>query len=62
MPCPRGTFPLTRGFFASASGPLHWPQVGGFVVEWLVIAVVAGTGVVALLDPGSIEALFTAEL
>jgi hypothetical protein len=36
--------------------------VGGFVVEWLVIAVVAGTGVVALLDPGSIEALFTAEL
>jgi hypothetical protein len=35
--------------------------VGGFVVEWLVIAVVAGIGVVALLDPGSIEALFTAE-
>jgi hypothetical protein len=40
----------------------EWSQVGGFVVEWLVIAAVAGIGLLALLDPGSIEVLFTAEL
>jgi hypothetical protein len=40
----------------------EWSQVGGFVVEWLVIGVVVGIGLLALLDPGSIEALFTAEL
>jgi hypothetical protein len=39
-----------------------WPQVGGFVVEWLVIGVVAGIGLLALLDPSSVEVLFTAEL
>jgi hypothetical protein len=39
-----------------------WPHVGGFVVEWLVIGVVVGIGLLALLDPGSIEVLFTAEL
>jgi hypothetical protein len=39
-----------------------WPSVGGFVVVWLVIAVVAGMGLVGLFDPGSIEVLVTAEL
>ena len=42
--------------------PNDWPQVGGFVVVWLVIAVVAGMGLLALLDPGSIDVLVTAEL
>ena len=41
--------------------PYHWPRVGGFVV-WLVIAAVAGMGLVALFDPGSIDVLVTAEL
>jgi hypothetical protein len=36
--------------------------VGGFVVAWLVIAVVAGMGLFALFDPGSIQVLVTAEL
>jgi hypothetical protein len=40
----------------------NWPWAGGLVVEALVIAVVAGIGLLALLDPGSVEALFTAEL
>jgi hypothetical protein len=40
----------------------EWSQVGGFVVEGLVIAAVVGIGLLALLDPGSIEVLFTAEL
>jgi hypothetical protein len=39
-----------------------WPRMGGLVVEWLVIAAVAGLGLLALLDPDSIEVLFTAEL
>jgi hypothetical protein len=38
------------------------PQVGGSVVVWLVIAVVAGIGLFGLLDPGSIELRVTAEL
>jgi hypothetical protein len=38
------------------------PHVGGFLVEWLVIAVVAGVGVLAVADPGLIEMLVTAEL
>jgi hypothetical protein len=38
------------------------PQVGGSVLVWLVIAVVAGVGLFALLDPGSIDVLVTAEL
>jgi hypothetical protein len=42
--------------------PYDWPHVGGFVVVWLVIAVVAGMGLVALVDPGSIDVLVTAEL
>jgi hypothetical protein len=41
--------------------PHDWPRVGGLVV-WLVIAVVAGMGLLALLDPGSIDVLVTAEL
>jgi hypothetical protein len=42
--------------------PYDWPRVGGFVVTWLVIAVVAGIGLFALLDPGSMQVLITAEL
>jgi hypothetical protein len=38
------------------------PSVAGSVVVWLVIAVVAGIGLLGLLDPGSIEPLVTAEL
>jgi hypothetical protein len=40
----------------------NWPRVGGFVVVWLVIAVVAGMGLFTLLDPGSIAPLVLAEL
>jgi hypothetical protein len=42
--------------------PYDWPEVGGFVVEWLVIVVVAGIGLLALFDPGSIDVLVAAEL
>jgi hypothetical protein len=42
--------------------PYDWPRVGGFVVVWLVIAVVAGMGLFALLDPGSIRVMVTAGL
>ena len=42
--------------------PYDWPHVGGLVVVWLVIAVVAGMGLLALIDPGSIDVLVTAEL
>jgi hypothetical protein len=42
--------------------PFHRPHVGGFVVVWVVIAVVAGMGFLALFDPGSIDVLVTAEL
>ena len=42
--------------------PYDWPDVGGSVVVWLVIAVVAGMGVLALLDPGSVDVLVAAEL
>jgi hypothetical protein len=38
------------------------PAVAGSVVVWLVIAVVAGIGLLGLLDPGSIEPLVIAEL
>jgi hypothetical protein len=39
-----------------------WPQVGGSVVVWLVVGVVAGMGLLALLDPGSIDVLVATEL
>jgi hypothetical protein len=42
--------------------PYDLPRVGGFVVVWLVIAVVAGMGLFALLDPGSIRVVVTAGL
>jgi hypothetical protein len=42
--------------------PYDWPHVGGFVVVWLVIAVVAGMGLLALVDPGSIDVLVATEL
>jgi hypothetical protein len=39
-----------------------WPSVGGSVVVWLVIGVVAGLGLLGVVAPGSIEALVIAEL
>ena len=42
--------------------PNDWPRLGGFVVVWLVIAVVAGMGLLALFDPGSIDVLVATEL
>jgi hypothetical protein len=42
--------------------PYNWPYVGGVVVVWLVIAVVAGMGLLALLDPGAVDVLVIAEL
>jgi hypothetical protein len=42
--------------------PYDWPHVGGFVVVWLVVAVVAGMGLLALFAPGSIDMLVVAEL
>jgi hypothetical protein len=44
------------------NNPYTWPRVGGFVVVWLVIAVVAGMGLFTLLDPGSIAPRVLAEL
>jgi hypothetical protein len=38
------------------------PPVVGSLVEWLVIAVVAGAGALAVADPALIEVLVTAEL
>ena len=60
--CPSGTFLLTANSLRMRQNLYDWPQVGGFVVVWLVIAVVAGMGLVALFDPGSIDVLVTAEL
>jgi hypothetical protein len=42
--------------------PYDWPRVGGFVVVWLVVAVVAGMGLFALFDPDSIRVVVTAGL
>jgi hypothetical protein len=42
--------------------PYDWPRVGGSVVVWIVIAVVAGVGLIGLFDPGSMQVLVTAEL
>jgi hypothetical protein len=42
--------------------PYDWPRVGGFVVVWLVIAVVAGMGLFALFNLGSVRVLVTAQL
>jgi hypothetical protein len=39
-----------------------WPHVGGSVVVWLVIAVVAGMGLFAFFDPASIDVLVATEL
>jgi hypothetical protein len=62
MPLPRGTFLLPAGSPRMRQNR-DWPRVGGgFVVIWLVIAVVAGMGLFALFDPGSVRVLVTAEL
>ena len=42
--------------------PYDWSRVGGSVMVWLVIAMVAGMGVLALFDPGSVDVLVAAEL
>jgi hypothetical protein len=60
--CPHGTFLLIASCQRMRQNPYDWPHVGGFVVVWLVIAAVAGMGLVALFDPGSIDVLVTAEL
>jgi hypothetical protein len=53
---------VTASFLRMRKNPEDWPHFGGFVVVWLVIAVVAGMGVLALVDPGAIDVLVTAEL
>jgi hypothetical protein len=62
MRCPRGTFLLPARSPRMRQEPYDWPRVGGFVVVWLVIAVVAGVGLFALFDPGSIRVVVTAGL
>jgi hypothetical protein len=63
MPLPQGeTFLLPARSLCMRQEPYDWPRVGGFVVVWLVIAVVAGMGLFALFDPGSVRVLVTAEL
>jgi hypothetical protein len=59
---PGGTFLLPARSPCMRQEPYDWPRVGGFVVVWLVIAVVAGMGLFALFDPGSVRVLVTAEL
>jgi hypothetical protein len=58
---PSGTFLLTARS-PRMQNRYDLPSVGGSLVEWLVIAVVAGVGVLAVADPGLIEVLVTAEL
>jgi hypothetical protein len=62
MPLPRGTFLLPPRSLRMRQEPYDWPRVGGFVVTCLVIAVVAGMGLFALFDPGSIRVVVTAGL
>jgi hypothetical protein len=62
MPLPRGTFLLPARSPRMLQEPYDWPRVGGFVVVWLVIAVVAGMGLFTLFDPGSIRVVVTAGL
>jgi hypothetical protein len=50
------------GYLRMKQNPYDWPQVGGSVVVWLVIGAVAGVGLLALLDPGSIDVLIATEL
>jgi hypothetical protein len=60
--CLRGTFLLPARLLRMRQEPYDWPRVGGFVVVWLVIAVVAGVALFALFDPGSIRVVVTAGL
>jgi hypothetical protein len=62
LPLRRGTFLPSTGFSHMRKDRYDWPRVGGSVVVWLVIAVIAGAGLVGALDPGSITALVAAEL
>lgn len=59
---PSGTFLLSGSCLLMRQNPYDWARVGGFVVVSLVIAVIAGMGLIALLDPGSIDVLVTAGL
>jgi hypothetical protein len=59
---PRGTFLLPARSRRMRQEPYDWFRVGGFVAVWLVIAVVAGMGLFALFDPGSIRVVVTAGL
>ena len=58
----KGTFPPPAGSPCMPQDRYDWPRVGGSVVVWLLIAAVAGMGLFAVADPGSIEVLVTAEL
>jgi hypothetical protein len=60
--CLRGTFLLPARSLRMHQEPYDWHRVGGVVVVWLVIAVVAGMGLFALFDPGSIRVVVTAGL
>jgi hypothetical protein len=60
--CLGGTFLLIASCLRMRQNPHHRPDVGGFVLVALLIALVAGMGFVAWLDPGSIDVLVTAEL
>jgi hypothetical protein len=59
---PRGAFLLPARSPDMRQEPYNWPRAGGFVAVWLVIAVVAGMGLFALFDPGSIRVVVTAGL
>ena len=58
----RGTFLPPIRCQTMRQDRIDWPRVGGAVVVWLLIAAVVGMGAFALFEPGSIEALVTAEL
>jgi hypothetical protein len=62
MPLPQGNLPAARAFASYTSGTVRLAPRGWFVVVWLVIAVVAGMGLFALFDPGSIRVVVTAGL
>ena len=59
---PRWNFPADREFPAYASEPLRLAPRGRLRSGMLVIAVVAGMGLLALVDPGSIDMLVATEL
>jgi hypothetical protein len=59
---PQWNSPADRGLRAYEAEPLRLAPGGCSVVVWLVIGVVAGVGLLALLDPGSVDVLIATEL